>query len=97
MTDIRSLERTLLDNLPWNKARIKFVARFLLALYAMRTVNLSILATASPQRRLTLKRHSELRAKVVAQTARRAATIDARGPGSIAQLHPEFVSLLESG
>src|SRR5438093_12130021 len=46
MTDIRSLERTLLDNLPWNKARIKFVSRFLLALYAMRTVNLSILATA---------------------------------------------------
>lgn len=46
MTDIRSLERTLIDNLPWNKARIKFVARFLLALYAMRTVNLSTLATA---------------------------------------------------
>jgi hypothetical protein len=45
MTGIRSLEQTLLDNLPWNKARIKFVARFLLALYAMRTVNLSILAT----------------------------------------------------
>jgi hypothetical protein len=45
MTDIRSLEQTLLDNLPWNKARIKFVARFLLALYAVRTVNLSILAT----------------------------------------------------
>jgi hypothetical protein len=46
MTDIRSLEQTLLDNLPWNKARIRFVARFLLALYTMRTVNLSILATA---------------------------------------------------
>src|SRR5262245_60015803 len=46
MTDIRSLEQTLLDNLPWNKARIKFVARFLLALYAVRTVNLSILATS---------------------------------------------------
>jgi hypothetical protein len=46
MTDIRSLERTLIDNLPWNKARIKFVARFLLALYATRTVNLSIPATA---------------------------------------------------
>jgi hypothetical protein len=46
MTDVRSVERTLLDNLPWNKARIKFVARFLLALYAMRTANLSILATA---------------------------------------------------
>src|SRR5919197_985222 len=46
MTDIRSLEQTLIDNLPWNRARIKFVARFLLALYAVRTVNLSILATA---------------------------------------------------
>ncbi len=46
MKDIRSLEQTLSDNLPWNKARIKFVARFLLALYAVRTVNLSILAKA---------------------------------------------------
>lgn len=46
MTDIRSLEQTLFDNLPWNQARIKFVARFLLALFAVRTVNLSILATA---------------------------------------------------
>jgi len=46
MTTIRSLEQTLFDNLPWNKARIKFVARFLLALYAVQTVNLSLLATA---------------------------------------------------
>jgi len=46
MTDIRSLEQTLLENLPWNKARIKFVARFLLALYAVQTINLSILANA---------------------------------------------------
>jgi Transposase DDE domain len=46
MADIRSLEQTLLENLPWNRARIKFVARFLLALYAVRTVNLSILADA---------------------------------------------------
>jgi Resolvase, N terminal domain len=45
MTDIRSLERTLIDNLPWNRARIKFVARFLLALCATRTVNLSILVS----------------------------------------------------
>src|SRR5215213_2908187 len=44
--DIRSLEQTLLENLPWNKARIKFVTRFLLALFAVRTVNLSKLATA---------------------------------------------------
>jgi hypothetical protein len=47
MTDVRSLERTLLENLPSNKARIKFVARFLLALYDMRTANLSILAKTS--------------------------------------------------
>ena len=46
MTDIRSLEQTLLENLPWNRARIKLVARFLLALYAVQTVNLSMLATA---------------------------------------------------
>jgi hypothetical protein len=44
--DIRSLEQTLSDNLPWNKARIKFLARFLLALYAVQTVNLAMLATA---------------------------------------------------
>ena len=44
--DIRSLEQTLSDNLPWNKARIKFLARLLLALYAVQTVNLSRLATA---------------------------------------------------
>lgn len=46
MTPIRSLEQTLLENLPWHKARIKFVARFLLALYAVQTVNLAVLATA---------------------------------------------------
>jgi hypothetical protein len=46
MTPVHSLEQTLLENLPWNKARIKFVARFLMALYATRTVNLSILATS---------------------------------------------------
>ena len=46
MTDLRSLEQTLADNLPWNKARIKFVSRFLLALYAVQTVNLARLATA---------------------------------------------------
>ena len=44
--DIRLLEQTLTANLPWNKARIKFVARFLLALFSQRTVNLAKLATA---------------------------------------------------
>ena len=46
MTRVRSLEQTLADNLAWNRARIKFVARFLLALYSQRTVNLTRLATA---------------------------------------------------
>ena len=46
MTDIRLLEQTLIENLPWHKARIKFVARFLLALFAVQTINLSKIATA---------------------------------------------------
>jgi hypothetical protein len=36
MTDIRSLEQTLLDNLLQNKARIKFAASILLALVSLR-------------------------------------------------------------
>ena len=47
MTDIRSLEQLLLTNPPWNKARIKFIARFLLALYAVQTINLSTLAASA--------------------------------------------------
>ena len=50
MADIRSIEQTLSDNLPWNRARIKFLSRFLAALFITRTVNLSILATAFPGR-----------------------------------------------
>ena len=46
MTPIRSIEQTLLENLPWNRARIKFIARFLLALFSVQTVNLSKLAAA---------------------------------------------------
>ena len=38
------LERTLAANLSWNRARIKFLARFLLALFAARTVNLTRIA-----------------------------------------------------
>lgn len=46
MNELRSLQQTLADNLSWNNARIKFVARFLLALLSQRTVNLERLATA---------------------------------------------------
>lgn len=45
MTEYSLLERTLADNLSWNRARIKFLARFLLALFAAKTVNLSQIAT----------------------------------------------------
>ncbi len=45
MTDYSLLERTLAENLSWNRARIKFLAAFLLALFAAKTVNLSHIAT----------------------------------------------------
>lgn len=38
------LERTLSENLSWNRARIKFLACFLLALFAAKTVNLCQIA-----------------------------------------------------
>lgn len=44
MADIRLLERTLRDNVAWNKARINFLARFIIALIEVRTVNLSEVA-----------------------------------------------------
>jgi hypothetical protein len=45
MTECSLLERTLAANLSWNRARIKFLARFLLALFAAKTVNLAQIAT----------------------------------------------------
>jgi hypothetical protein len=44
MADIRLLERTLRDNVAWNKARINFLARFIIALIEVRSVNLSEIA-----------------------------------------------------
>lgn len=38
------LEQTLAANLSWNRARIKFLSRFLLALFVARTVNLAQIA-----------------------------------------------------
>ena len=37
--DIYSLEQILSENLSWNRARIKFLARFLVALFQVQTVN----------------------------------------------------------
>lgn len=42
--DIYSLERILSENLNWNRARIKFLARFLVALFQVQTVNLTKIA-----------------------------------------------------
>lgn len=45
MADIRLLERTLASNVAWNKARINFVAKFLVALIQVRSVNLAQVAS----------------------------------------------------
>ena len=46
MAHIRLLERTLANNVAWNKARINFLAKFLVALIQVKTVNLVQVATA---------------------------------------------------
>src|SRR5215207_11031313 len=45
MADIRLLERTLASNVAWNKARINFAAKFIVALIQVRSVNLSEVAS----------------------------------------------------
>ena len=44
MADIRLLERTLANNVAWNKARINFLAKFIIALIEVRSVNLAEIA-----------------------------------------------------
>jgi hypothetical protein len=44
MADIRLLERTLQQNVAWNKARINFAAKFIVALIQVRSVNLAEVA-----------------------------------------------------
>src|SRR4030095_3710811 len=46
MRDIRSLEQTLAQNLPWHPTRSKFVAAFVLALVTVKNVNLVEIACA---------------------------------------------------
>lgn len=50
MADLRPLERKLAENLDWNKARINFLAKFLIALTQVRTVNLVEIASVFPGR-----------------------------------------------
>ncbi len=40
MADIRHLERTLAENVTWNKARINFLAKFIIALVQVKTISL---------------------------------------------------------
>ena len=40
MADIRRLERTLAENVTWNKARINFLAKFVVALVQVKTISL---------------------------------------------------------
>ncbi len=40
MADLRPLERTLAENVSWNKARINFLAKFIIALVQVKTVSL---------------------------------------------------------
>lgn len=42
--DIYSFEQILSQNLSWNGARIKFLARFLVAIFQVQTVNLTKIA-----------------------------------------------------
>lgn len=42
--DIYLLEQILARNLTWNRARIKFPARFLIAVFQVQTVNLTKIA-----------------------------------------------------
>jgi hypothetical protein len=42
--DIHSLEQILTENLTWNQSRIKFLSRFLIALFQVQTVNLAKIA-----------------------------------------------------
>ena len=42
--DIYSFEQILAANLSWNRARIKFLSRFLIALFQVQTVNLAKIA-----------------------------------------------------
>ena len=43
--DIYSLEQILAANLSWNRARINFLSRFLIALFQVQTVNLAKIAS----------------------------------------------------
>jgi Transposase DDE domain len=50
MADMRRLERTLGENVTWNKARINFLAKFTVALVQVKTVSLVQISSVMPGR-----------------------------------------------
>jgi hypothetical protein len=50
MADMRLLERTLAENVTWNKARINFLVKFIIALVQVKTVSLVQLSSVMPGR-----------------------------------------------
>jgi hypothetical protein len=58
--DIYFLEQILSENLTWNRARIKFLARFLVALFQVQTVNLTKIACVFPGRAKIASQYKKL-------------------------------------
>lgn len=50
MANIRPLERTLAENVTWNKARINFLAKFIIALVQVKTVSLVQISSVMQER-----------------------------------------------
>ncbi|HYE65528.1 MAG TPA: hypothetical protein VD966_08095 [Pyrinomonadaceae bacterium] len=50
MADIRLLERTLAENVAWNKARRNFLAKFVFALIQVKTISLVQISAVRPGR-----------------------------------------------
>jgi hypothetical protein len=60
MAEMRLLERTLSQNVSWNRARIKLLARLLVALVQVKTVNLAQLASVLESRALIESNYKRL-------------------------------------
>lgn len=58
--DIYSFEQILSENLSWNRARIKFLARFLVALFQVQTVNLAKIASVFAGNALIASQYKKL-------------------------------------
>jgi hypothetical protein len=63
MADVHKLERVLGKTLTWNKARINFLAKFLIAIIQVRTVNLSEIGNSfagAGKSRITLQKNTTI-------------------------------------